>query len=151
MAGYACPDCAARKLDRPAPARELYVSQLFEKASAYAKATRDRWYILSAKHGLIHPDEVIEPYDVRLGTNHRTATPIHTWAAGVRDQLADELDGLQNVKLIALAGEQYRTALNGVPWPSEVPMKGLGIGHQLGWLPGKLSAAAKLPEPGSGD
>jgi hypothetical protein len=70
---------ASQKLQRPAPARELYVSQLFKKASAYAERTCDRWYILSAKHDLVHPDEVIEPYDVRLGTNHRTTPPIHHW------------------------------------------------------------------------
>lgn len=53
--------CASQKLKRPAPARELYVSPLFKKASAYAEATCDRWYVLSAKHGLVHPDAVLEP------------------------------------------------------------------------------------------
>jgi hypothetical protein len=44
------------------------------------------------------------------------------------------------VKLIALAGEQYRTAVHDGPWEYEAPMKGLGIGQQLGWLTGKISA-----------
>jgi hypothetical protein len=44
--------CASQKLRRPVPARELYVSQLFKKASAYAEATCDRWYVLSAMHEL---------------------------------------------------------------------------------------------------
>lgn len=35
--------CASQKLRRPAPARELYVSQLFRKAFAYAELTFDRW------------------------------------------------------------------------------------------------------------
>jgi hypothetical protein len=132
--------CASQKLGRPAPARELYISQLFKKASAYAEASCDRWYILSAKHGLVHPDTVLEPYDIRLGTNHRTSPPIHQWADMVKGQLYAELAGLENVTLIALAGEQYRTALRDVPWPVEIPMKGLGIGQQLGWLTGRLSA-----------
>lgn len=132
--------CASQKLQRPAPARELYVSQLFRKASAYAETTCDRWYVLSAKHGLVHPDTVIEPYDMRLGTNHRTTPPIHQWGAMVRDQLAAELAGLEDVTLIALAGEQYRVAVRDVPWPVVVPMQGLGIGQQLGWLTGRLSA-----------
>jgi hypothetical protein len=123
---------ASQKLKRPAPARELYVSQLFKKASAYAELTCDRWYVLSAKHGLVHPDTVIEPYDVRLGTNHRTIPP-------VRAQLAVELAGLENVTLIALAVEQYRAALLHSQWPSEVPMKGLGIGQQLGRLTTQLN------------
>jgi hypothetical protein len=132
--------CASQKLQRPAPARELYVSPLFKKASAYAEATCDRWYVLSALHGLVHPDTVLEPYDVRLGTSHRNTPPIHQWGARVRDQLLAELAGLENVTIIALAGEQYRISLRDVPWPVDIPMKGLGIGQQLGWLTGRLSA-----------
>ncbi|MCU1510458.1 MAG: hypothetical protein JWO34_298 [Arthrobacter sp.] len=77
--------CASQKLKRPAPTRELYVYQLFKKASAYAELTCDRWYLLSAKHGLVHPDTVLEPYDMRLGTNHRTSPPIHQWGARVKE------------------------------------------------------------------
>jgi hypothetical protein len=132
--------CASQKLKRPAPARELYVSQLFKKASAYADATCDRWYVLSAKHGLVHPDTVLEPYDIRLGTNHRTTPPIHQWGARVKEQLDAELAGLENVTLIALAGEQYRIAVHNSRWPVAVPMKGLGIGQQLGWLTAQLTA-----------
>ncbi|GAA2130786.1 hypothetical protein GCM10009825_12020 [Arthrobacter humicola] len=39
---------------------------------------------------------------------HPATPPIHEWAARVREQLAVELAGLENVTLIALAGEQYR-------------------------------------------
>lgn len=131
--------CASQKLKRPAPARQLYVSPLFKKASAYAELTCDRWYVLSAKHGLVHPDTVLEPYDIRLGTNHRTTPPIHQWAAGVKAQLAEELAGLDNVKLVALAGEQYRTAVYFGAFEYEIPMKGLGIGQQLGWLTERLA------------
>lgn len=132
--------CAAQKLQHPAPARDLYISQLFRKASAYAEATCDRWYILSAKHGLVHPDTVIEPYDMRLGSKHTTSPPICAWAAGVRTQLDVELAGLEDATLVVLAGEQYRTILRDSRWPSEVPMKGLGIGQQLGWLTVQLNA-----------
>lgn len=59
---------ASQKLRCPAPARELYVSPLFKKASVYAEQTCDRWYVLSAKHGLVHPDVVLELYDMRLGS-----------------------------------------------------------------------------------
>lgn len=30
---------------------------------AYAEATGEMWFILSAKHGLVDPETVIEPYD----------------------------------------------------------------------------------------
>ena len=34
---------------------------------------------------------------------------------------------------------QYRTALRGLPWECEIPMKGLGAGQQLAWLTAKLA------------
>lgn len=125
--------CASQKLKRAAPARELYVSQLFKKASAY------------------------EPYDMGLG--HRTSPPIHQWCNMVQAQLEVEFSGLENVQLVVLAGEQYRYAVYGGRWLNEIPMKGLGIGQQLGWLTAELpadgrstvragiSAAAKEPRP----
>jgi hypothetical protein len=130
--------CAAQKLQRPAPAREIYVSQLFKKASAYAEATCDRWYILSAKHGLISPDEIIEPYDMRLGTRDPNSPPIHQWADWVRKQLAAELADVPGATLVALAGVQYQTVLRPCQWPFEIPMQGLGIGQQLGFLTTEL-------------
>lgn len=59
--------CAKTKTDCPARARHLYnLSTLFRAASTWAEAHADRWYILSAKHGLLHPDQVLEPYDTSL-------------------------------------------------------------------------------------
>jgi hypothetical protein len=66
---------------------------------------------------------------------------IQEWANGVREQLATELEGVENVTLVVLAGEQYRTVLRDIPWPSEIPMRGLGIGQQLAWLTAGLAEA----------
>jgi hypothetical protein len=134
--------CASTKLGRQAPARELYVSQLFKKASAYAEQTCDRWYILSAKHGLVHPDLLLEPYDEKLGANTRGQEPIHAWAARVREQLAAELADIPKATLVVLAGAQYQTIVRPCQWPFEIPMKGLGIGQQLGYLTRQLEDAA---------
>lgn len=132
--------CAAAKLQRPAPARELYTSQLFRKAAAWCEAHTDQWYVLSAKHGLVHPDTVLAPYDVKLGTNRLSSPPIHQWAMDVRDQLELELADVADPQLVVLAGEQYRTLLYHTDLPAEVPMRGLGIGQQLGWLTRELAA-----------
>lgn len=44
----------------------MYVSQLFKKCLRLRRTDlRYRWYVLSAKHHLLHPDTVIEPYDMR--------------------------------------------------------------------------------------
>lgn len=78
-----------------------------------------------------------------LGANHRTSPPIHQWCNMVQTQLEVELSGLENVQLVVLAGEQCRYAVYGGRWPHEIPMKGLGIGQQLGWLTAELSADAE--------
>ncbi|MFE6967114.1 DUF6884 domain-containing protein [Agromyces sp. NPDC057679] len=131
--------CAGQKLQRPAPARDLYVSQLFRKTSAYVERHCDAWYILSAKHGLVHPDTVLEPYNVRLG-DVKTGPPVWGWAKNVTEQLNDTLADVDDPHLLVLAGEQYRTILRLTDLPFEVPMKGLGIGEQLGWLTRELAA-----------
>lgn len=68
--------CGGAKLDRPAPARELYVGQMFrhtldnvERLAAIDEAEGRgpaRVLILSARYGLIELDQVIEPYDLRM-------------------------------------------------------------------------------------
>lgn len=129
--------CSATKLDRPAPARELYVSPLFVKASAYAEATCQRWYVLSAKHGLVKPDQVLEPYDVALAANGLD------WYSHIGHQLQLELRGVQDPHLVVLAGTFYRKFLYPYcQWPFTIPMKGMGIGQQLAWLSNELRAVA---------
>ena len=127
--------CASQKLQRPAPARDLYVSSLFRKASAYAEQECDRWYILSAKHGLVHPDDVLEPYDIKLGT--KAAGPFAAWGAKVKIQLA-EREGVE-VDLLALAGGQYVNFFYFTPWTVHDPMKGMGIGQRLQFLTNALN------------
>jgi len=121
------------------------VSPLFRKASAYAEATCDRWFILSAKHGLLAPDEVVEPYDVKLGRAHRDperdAPPIWEWAARVQGQLGIALADAPEPHLVLLAGAQYGTVvMRGCPWPHSEPLEGLGIGERLSWLNRELAA-----------
>jgi cytoplasmic iron level regulating protein YaaA (DUF328/UPF0246 family) len=124
--------CVSLKLNVPAPARELYVSPLFRKARAYVLQQKRPWFILSAKYGLVHPDQVIDPYDLTLksmGTADR-------WAEGVMSQIRPRLTGITSV--VFLAGQKYREFLEpqftqlGIT--VQVPMKGLSIGRQLSWL-----------------
>ena len=60
--------CVATKADKPSPAEELYVSDLFKKNLAYAKklTNDDNIYILSAKHHLLPLRKKIAPYDKTL-------------------------------------------------------------------------------------
>lgn len=58
--------CGAKKVDHPAPARDLYCGNLFRKLRQAAERIGDAWYIASAKHGLIEPVRLVVPYDATL-------------------------------------------------------------------------------------
>jgi len=58
--------CTNSKRDSIAMAKNLYdESDYFKRMRAWAEARGDPWFILSAKHGLVAPQEPIEPYDER--------------------------------------------------------------------------------------
>lgn len=47
-------------------AKDLYMeSTYFEKMRTWAEARETPWYILSAKHGLLAPNEIVSPYNER--------------------------------------------------------------------------------------
>ena len=131
--------CVGQKLSVPAPAAELYTSAWFRKARSYVAESGGPWLILSAKYGLVHPDQVIKPYDVTLNTMpvaHR-----REWARNVLGDLGSYLAGVETV--VFLAGQRYRQFLEG-PLAAKgvtvsVPMAGLRIGEQLSWLDRELN------------
>jgi hypothetical protein len=63
--------CGDAKLSYAAPARDLYTGSqfryVFPLAEAAAQATGGAVLILSALHGLVEPDRVLEPYNVKMG------------------------------------------------------------------------------------
>jgi hypothetical protein len=58
--------CSATKGATPAPAFELYRGVMYSTFRANAPATRPAVVILSAKHGFLPADQVIEPYELRM-------------------------------------------------------------------------------------
>jgi hypothetical protein len=129
--------CCAAKLDRPAPARDLYRSPLFRKASAYAEATCDEWAILSAEHHLVSPRLTVWPYDSELKGEGRLA-----WARIVADQIVHHDHGdwhPDRTVFVVLAGANYARAVAGFPHV-EQPLAGLQIGERLAWLNRELEA-----------
>ena len=97
--------CAKQKEAYPCPARELYApSTLFSLSYRYAKTCAERVYILSAKHGLVDEDAVLEPYDETL--NDMPAEARKAWADRVLGQLAQVCDTRAD-HFIILAGRNY--------------------------------------------
>ncbi len=118
----------------PSKARDLYRSDWFIKARAYVEAQNAEWFILSAKYGVVHPEQLIHPYDVTL--NNMSAEERQAWAREVVDQLRTKCG--RGDRVIFLAGQRYREylipALTGWGCEVETPMSGMGIGKQKAWL-----------------
>ncbi len=109
--------CVSKKGDKKAKAKDLYVSPLFKSSFAYANRQKhDKIFILSALHCLLHPDKVIEPYNVTLSNVPKAKrkeglivlTPSEKveWGKKVLEQLSKQAD-LQNDTFIVLAGQEY--------------------------------------------
>lgn len=126
--------CVKRKLTHRAPARCLYTSSWFRKVRNLVEGSGTRWFILSARHGLITPAVEIEPYDYTLknaGTAER-----RFWAAKVLSKLLPQIR--DETRIVMFAGHRYREFLM-EPLRSrgikvEVPMAHLTLGRQLAWL-----------------
>jgi hypothetical protein len=135
--------CVGAKRATLAPAKDLYQSDWFIKARAYVEAVGSRWYILSAKYGLVHPDEVIAPYEQTLNT--MGVSERRGWACVVREQMDKQMPDA--TRIVVLAGQRYREFLmdylRGRTGTVEVPMAGLGIGKQLSWLRSHTSHGSK--------
>ena len=133
--------CSAQKLDRPAPARELYTSTLFRLARAWAEANAGPWYIISARYGLSTPYHWLAPYDQRLpkGSPERRARWAEDVAALVHQWLGSGW-GLSpdQVEIVMLAGRDYCTPLADYlredGYTVTEPLQGMGIGSQQAWL-----------------
>ncbi len=125
--------CCGPKLDRPAAVRDLYTSSLFRKSVAFAERNGWRWAVLSAKHCLVQPDDVLEPYDVTL--SRMKSWERLDWADRTRRQLVTAFPLC--TEFVVLAGKLYRAAV--VSLPHTTPMAGLGIGRQLQWLTERLA------------
>lgn len=133
--------CSKTKAALTCQAQHMYRSQLFVASLKYAVATCDRWFILSAKHGLLSPETVIEPYDETLA--RMTPQARCEWGARVAQQLDAALPypAHADTELVVLAGRLYSEAIwweDSADGPREFlwdePMAGLEIGERLAWL-----------------
>jgi len=128
--------CTKSKRNYPCKAREMYSrSALFRKAYAYAERNYDRVAVLSAKYGLLLPDDQIELYDLTL--KNLPASQRREWADKVFIQMKRRLKLDQIERVFFHAGKEYRRHL--IPKLEKIgvqcitPLEGLSFGQQLAW------------------
>jgi hypothetical protein len=98
--------CSKSKLSERAAARDLYApSALFRGARCAVERSCAAWYVLSALHGLVHPDTWLEPYDDTLATASTAAR--RKWSRRVLEQINDEFSTIAGVTFECHAGTAY--------------------------------------------
>ena len=126
--------CVKTKLEHGAPAKDLYSSQLWRGRRRYAESTGRRWFVLSACHGLVDPEQFLEPYNLALSA--LPAVERRAWGEHVVEQLSERVP-LEGALFEVHAGSHYRIAI-GEPLRRRraqmtVPLAGLKFAHQVAW------------------
>ena len=124
--------CGKAKRPRPCKAGVLYTGGLTKMGIDWMARNCSRWYILSALYGLLHPDTVIEPYELKLDDLSKEDRA--GWGGAVSISLAEEANP-EGKDLLVLAGGEYLKNLP--PQPGRVvPVFGGGMkmGLRMQWL-----------------
>lgn len=126
--------CVKEKAESPQPARDLYRSALFAGRRAYVERSCGQWWILSAKHGLVHPLNALAPYDETLKLASRSAR--RRWSHEVLAALDERVIPAAGDIVEIHAGTDYRDyglvqGLGDRGCVVEIPSAGMAIGEQL--------------------
>ena len=144
--------CGKEKAAVPAPAKEIYTGQLFQASRRWAERNTDAYFIASAKHLVMEPNTVIEPYDLaitdlsaedQMWRARQIESQFHSrWVEFC--EFAKGPNGFvvatKKPRVVLLASQAYLRgfydrALRGVKlYEFEDPLRGLGIGQRLAWL-----------------
>lgn len=141
MARIVLLSCTKSKLDKSAPAQELYsASPMFQKTLEYGKKLKpDKMYILSAKHHLVPLAKELAPYDKTLKEMPKDEK--EKWGEETVKQMKSAGINPEKDKFIFLTGNEYMKPLaKYIPEENiEKPMDGKRFGQRLKWLNSQLS------------
>jgi len=126
--------CVKTKRDSALPAKDLYVSGLFVGRRRFVERSCDSWWVLSAKHGILSPGQMIEPYDLAL--ERMPARSRYQWSLSVLESLDVQVELIAGDVVEVHAGSAYRDfgLVDGLVQRGltvKIPTSGLGLGQQL--------------------
>lgn len=126
--------CSKTKADGTRIAKEMYISALFKKSIEFAESQGGEVAILSAKYGVILPDDIIDTYNITL--NDMDKEQKIAWAMLVYNSLVNRF-GI-NKDYCFLAGKSYYQELVKIMKPEgirySIMMESMGIGQRLKFL-----------------
>lgn len=133
--------CSGPKLKQPAPARQLYTSQLFRATLALAEQRHDVVYVISAKHELVTLDQVIEPYDLTMSDVAKEWRIV--WGLRVWGSILHRHQGVDR-KVFVYAGKDYVRPIERAGFHQATfhePLAKMQVGQRLQWLKQQLATA----------
>lgn len=125
-------ECSKRKVGRTRhtkiAAKKLYQGPLFKAARRYAELKKFDYAIISAKHGLLFPNEIVEGYDELLKTKRDVEE--------IRDRVESRLVPIlpKYDRVLFIGGEMYTEVLRNI-WTSRfVTLKSRGYADMTSML-----------------
>lgn len=117
--------CGAKKRTTKTQAGNLYVGPYFKANLKWAKSVVNdsNIFILSALHGLITIDKVIEPYDLAMGSKIAVSPLVVKHQAEVLIP--------KGALIYGLGGKHYLSCLYKAVGPFMAPAKGLSLGYAI--------------------
>lgn len=152
--------CGDAKVDESAKARNLYSSNYFGLKEEYGDHFADDIAILSAEHGIVDGDEVLEPYDTHI-SDRDSSELIREVADDLRAPETDHTE--YDEVILLLSKDYYRLYRDAVafdrsrgPTPSICETTSFtnvlgdadlgGIGEQMGWLRQAVDDDERFPD-----
>ncbi|HET6293294.1 MAG TPA: hypothetical protein VFG33_07965 [Kribbella sp.] len=136
--------CVKTKLSVPAAAKDLYISALFQKQRQYAERSGATWFILSAEHGLVRPEEWLAPYERYLPDcppSYRNAWA--QWSAARLELLLGTIAGKTiEIHASSLYASCLTPALQTLGAIVSTPLAGLAQGQRLAWYGSAVEGAS---------
>ncbi len=128
--------CVKQKQPGRRRAKDLYTSTLFRGRRALAERRGVPWFILSARYGLVSPDEEIDSYDTEL--KNLSASERSTWSEHVLDRLRGAFGSVSGKVIEIHAGAEYRNyglsqGLQAQGATVSVPLAHMDRGKQIAW------------------
>lgn len=123
--------CCKQKREELCMAKDIYISPLFKYSLKYIiQHNYDKYYILSAKYGLLQPDIYIEPYDnslISMPKNDRVR-----WGISVSNDIYRLIKEGSTIDIYG--GKLYYCNLDLSAYDVNIIFGNMGIGQRLKYL-----------------
>ena len=130
--------CGSKKNNKECKAKDMYQGGYFTTCLDYARTltNEDNIYILSAKYGVLHLEDIISPYNKTLNT--ATKQEYAEWKQMVLEQF-NKLGITGNDEVTMLCGKNYYKELLTYFKNINLPLKDFkGMGYQISFMKSQI-------------